>query len=102
MHPPAPELCLFGVARLQRADQLLHLGARKAIALLAVLAVDGPSSRARLAALLWPNLDDGAARRNLRRELSTAAPPSRASNAPVRWRGRSVMCRSSGPRSSTS
>lgn len=43
---------------------------RKTAALLAILAVDGPTSRARLAALLWPDSDEKKARGNLRQTLS--------------------------------
>ncbi len=38
-------------------------------ALLAVLALDGPTPRAKLAALLWPEVDDDKARNNLRQRL---------------------------------
>ena len=63
------DLLLFGRPRLQRGGQVLHVGARKAIALLALLALEGPLARERLASLLWPDVDLGAARRNLRREV---------------------------------
>jgi len=43
---------------------------RKAAALLAILAMDGPTSRARLAAHLWPDSDEKKARGNLRQTLS--------------------------------
>lgn len=43
---------------------------RKTAALLAILAVDGPTSRARLAAHLWPDSDEKKARGNLRQTLS--------------------------------
>ena len=46
-----------------------RLPIKKSIALLAVLAVEGACTRAKLATLLWDTLDDEAARRNLRREL---------------------------------
>jgi DNA-binding SARP family transcriptional activator len=42
---------------------------RKCIALLAVLALDGPCTRAHMATLLWDGHNDADARRNLRREL---------------------------------
>jgi DNA-binding SARP family transcriptional activator len=42
----------------------------KGAALLAVLAIDGPTPRERLAAWLWPQQDATASRRNLRRELA--------------------------------
>ncbi|MBP6564498.1 MAG: hypothetical protein KA200_02680, partial [Burkholderiales bacterium] len=37
--------------------------------LLAYLAIEGPAPRARLAALLWPDVDDERARGNLRQRL---------------------------------
>ena len=46
------------------------LPSRRALALLAVLAVDGESPRGRLAALFWGDHDNASARRNLRRELA--------------------------------
>jgi len=62
-------LVLFGLPRLQRDGHALHVGARKALALLALLALDGALPREHLAALLWPDVDIAAARRNLRREV---------------------------------
>ena len=50
------------------ADKLLPLAARDA-ALLAWLALEGPTPRARLAALLWPDSDADAARNALRQRL---------------------------------
>jgi DNA-binding SARP family transcriptional activator len=67
---PAPsELELFGPPRLLREGVAVHVGARKALALLSLLALESNLSRDRLAALLWPDVDTAAARRNLRREL---------------------------------
>ncbi|HEY0839379.1 MAG TPA: SARP family transcriptional regulator, partial [Vulgatibacter sp.] len=43
---------------------------RKTAALLAIVAVDGPTARARLAAHLWPDSDEKKARGNLRQTLS--------------------------------
>lgn len=60
---------LLGAPRVLCAGRELRLPVKKSLALLAVLAVDGRCTRARLAALLWGELDDEAARRNLRREL---------------------------------
>lgn len=60
---------LLGAPRVLRAGTALRLPVRKTVALLAVLAVDGRCTRAKLATLLWGELDDEAARRNLRREL---------------------------------
>lgn len=42
---------------------------RKAAGLLAMLALDGPQQRGKLAALLWPDIDAAAARNNLRQTL---------------------------------
>jgi DNA-binding SARP family transcriptional activator len=42
---------------------------RKDAALLALLAIDGAIPRAKAAALLWPDVDDEAARNNLRQRL---------------------------------
>ncbi|WP_036218288.1 AfsR/SARP family transcriptional regulator, partial [Calidithermus chliarophilus] len=42
---------------------------RKPAALLAYLALEGPTRRTRLAGLLWPGLDEGPARNNLRQAL---------------------------------
>jgi DNA-binding SARP family transcriptional activator len=72
MRPAAPtafELGFFGQPRLLREGVAVHVGARKAMALLALLALKGALPRERLAALLWPDVDAAAARRNLRREL---------------------------------
>jgi DNA-binding SARP family transcriptional activator len=67
--PTALELGLFGQPRLLRQGVAVHVGARKAMALMALLALEGGLPRERLAALLWPDVDAAAARRNLRREL---------------------------------
>jgi DNA-binding SARP family transcriptional activator/tetratricopeptide (TPR) repeat protein len=63
-------LRVLGTPTLQLDGQLLGLAIRKTWALLVHLAVDGPTPRARLAARLWPGLDESTARRNLRRELA--------------------------------
>lgn len=47
----------------------VELPTRKALALLAYLAVAGPATRSRLASLLWSDQGDEDARRNLRQEL---------------------------------
>ncbi|WP_326534800.1 ATP-binding protein [Pseudorhodoferax sp.] len=72
--PPAPDtaaalLDVLGPPRLAIAGRLAAPGARKAIALLAYLALEGRSTRAKLATLFWPELSGASARRNLRREL---------------------------------
>lgn len=66
---PTLELTLHGRPRLRLGDAIVRLGSRKAIALCLVLALDGARTREQLAALLWPDFDAGAARRNLRRDL---------------------------------
>lgn len=67
---PALALQLSGAPRLLVAGAERALPGRRALALAAVLAADGPTTRARLAALLWARLDEPSARRNLRRELA--------------------------------
>ena len=61
---------LFGSPRLQRDNQPVTLNRRKALALLAYLAVTHrPQSREALATLLWPEQDQSKALTNLRGEL---------------------------------
>ncbi len=60
---------LFGVPRVFHGDRELALTVRKTLALFVYLAVEGPTSRARLAELFWGGLDEATARRNLRRAL---------------------------------
>lgn len=60
---------LFGAPRVLRGGSLLKLPARKTLAILACLALEGRLTRAKLATRLWEELDSAAARRNLRREL---------------------------------
>ena len=68
--PPARlSLRLIGAPRVAVDARAVALGSRKALALLALLALDGMSARVRLAALLWPDQDETSARRNLRREV---------------------------------
>ena len=62
-------LQLLGAPRLLRDGQVLRVGSRKALALLAVTALDEGATRERLAGLLWPDVEPASARRNLRREL---------------------------------
>lgn len=63
---------LFGPPRIERDGESVAVDTRKAIALLAYLAVTGrPHSRDHLAALLWPEADQARARSALRRTLST-------------------------------
>jgi DNA-binding SARP family transcriptional activator/tetratricopeptide (TPR) repeat protein len=62
---------LLGPPRVEVAGAQLAVDTRKAIALLAVLAVSGrPQSRERLSTLLWPDSDPPRARGALRRTLS--------------------------------
>lgn len=65
-------LTLFGPPTVTRDRQPIHIGRRKALALLAYLAVNQRTqSRAHLATLLWPLYDEAGARAELRRALST-------------------------------
>ncbi len=72
--PPDPttgpmRLELLGTPGVTADGRPLAAGSRKVLAMLGFVALEGRSSRARLAALLWPELDGASARRNLRREL---------------------------------
>lgn len=67
--PAAARLLLLGEPRLLLADGSAHALERKDAALLALLAVDGATPRAKAASLLWPDVDDDAARNNLRQRL---------------------------------
>lgn len=60
----------LGVVVLRAGDRAIPLSIRKTMALLVLLAREGPMPRERIAALLWPSLDERTARRNLRRELA--------------------------------
>jgi predicted ATPase/DNA-binding SARP family transcriptional activator len=61
----------FGVPRLEQDGNKLPLGRRKALAMLAYLAISGqPQARDSLLALLWPEHEPDSARANLRRDLS--------------------------------
>ena len=64
------ELDLLGPVRLRREGNPLALSVKKTQALLVVLARGGSMPRARVVALLWPQLDESSGRRNLRRELA--------------------------------
>ncbi|MFN0183194.1 MAG: ATP-binding protein [Aquabacterium sp.] len=63
-------LKLLGQPALWRGGQPVRLTIRKTWCLLVLLASAGAAPRARLAASLWPALDEATARRNLRRELA--------------------------------
>ena len=65
-------LRLFGHPQIEMDGRLVEMDTRKAIALLAYLALTGQShSRDALAAFLWPDYDHSNARAALRRTLST-------------------------------
>jgi adenylate cyclase len=69
---PRLALYLLGPPRIERAGEELHIPRRKAIALLAYLAMEpGRHSRDALATLFWPDYDQSGARGRLRRTLST-------------------------------
>ena len=72
--PPDPPAPSRGCIRLRAGGQFATGGAvielePKDALLLAYLAVEGPTSRGRLAALLWPDVDEERARGNLRQRL---------------------------------
>ena len=63
-------LDILGPTQLRRDGVVIALGVKKTLALLVLLARGGAMSRARVVALLWPELDEPSGRRNLRRELA--------------------------------
>ena len=63
-------LDVLGPFVLRRNGIVVPLAIKKTQALLLLLAVAGAQRRERLAALLWPQLDESTGRRNLRRELA--------------------------------
>lgn len=65
-----PSLQLLGIAALQLPDGSRHVLERKDAGLCAYLALEGATPRGRLAALLWPKVDDEKARTNLRQRLA--------------------------------
>ena len=68
---PRLSLHLLGPPRVELDDRSVQIPRRKALALLAYLAVTRrPHSRDALAALLWPEYDQSSARADLRRTLS--------------------------------
>ena len=72
MSEASPRLLLLQLLthpRLVRDGEAVHVGSRKALTLLALLALEGGATRSRLTALLWPEADLASGRRNLRREL---------------------------------
>ena len=97
VNPPAGlALHVLGPVRLCRDGRPLALGTRKVQALLVVLVLDGGASRERLCALLWPGLDEPAARRNLRRELArlreAGAPEAVRADGDHLWPGPGLSC----------
>ncbi|WP_019587640.1 BTAD domain-containing putative transcriptional regulator [Deinococcus apachensis] len=69
MPRPTWQLDLFGHPRLLDPDGRDVRADRKSLALLAYLALEGPSSRSRLAGLLWPDTVEATARNNLVHKL---------------------------------
>jgi len=70
--PSVLQITLFGPPQVTANGRRVDFDTRKAVALLAHLAVSGAArSREQLAALLWPEYDDEHARGALRRTLST-------------------------------
>ncbi|MDP1900167.1 MAG: BTAD domain-containing putative transcriptional regulator [Rubrivivax sp.] len=65
----AAQLRLLGVPSLRRQDGSVYFLERLEAALLAHLLIEGPASRAEMAALLWPEVDAPRARGNLRQRL---------------------------------
>ena len=64
------ELRLMGFPQIRLDDRPVPFGLRKGFALLAYLATEGrPLQRDQIAGLLWPEMDDEAARARLRRTL---------------------------------
>jgi DNA-binding SARP family transcriptional activator len=63
-----PEVLLFGPPEIRAADTAVELPTRKLLAVIAYLALEGETSRATLAALLWESTEERA-RANLRGEL---------------------------------
>jgi DNA-binding SARP family transcriptional activator/Flp pilus assembly protein TadD len=68
---PALDLRLLGEPVVTVAGSPIDVDTRKAIAILAYLAVEGPTSRDHLVALLWPEASSDRARATLRRTLSS-------------------------------
>ncbi len=66
--PPMLRIDLLGSPSLHLAERSVPL-ARKDAALLAILALDGPTAATRLAALLWPDVDEKQAANNLRQRI---------------------------------
>ena len=69
MSSGSTRILLFGAPRIVRGGAGIALPVRKTMALFVYLAVEGRSTRSRLADLFWSELDETTARRNLRRAL---------------------------------
>ncbi|MFC4454257.1 BTAD domain-containing putative transcriptional regulator [Deinococcus sonorensis] len=69
MSLPTWQLDLFGQPGLRGPDGQDLRADRKSVALLAYLALEGPTSRSRMAGLLWPDTLEGTARNNLVHKL---------------------------------
>ena len=67
------ELRLLGVPVVSQDGVQLALPTRKAVGLIAYLALEGPTERSTLAGLLWSDFDPETARKNLRQELHRIA-----------------------------
>src|SRR6476619_6783152 len=68
---PELSLSLFGPPRAALDGTAVPIGRRKALALLALLALEeSPAGRDRLAAIFWPDEDPASSRASLRRMLS--------------------------------
>jgi DNA-binding SARP family transcriptional activator/tetratricopeptide (TPR) repeat protein len=63
------ELCLLGHARVRANGFEINFATRKALGLLAYLALEGATSRSKLADLFWSDMNEDAARNNLRKEV---------------------------------
>ncbi len=72
------EFQLFGQPEFRLNGNELNLSVRKVLALLAYLTIEGSGSRSVLAGLLWTELDEASARRNLRQRLYRLSPPELA------------------------
>lgn len=67
--PADVRICLLNSPRLSPADGQERVLERKDAALIAMLAQDGPTQRARIATCLWPSVSERQARTNLRQRL---------------------------------
>ncbi len=78
------KLYFLGTPRIELADEPVTMDTRKAVAMLAYLALSGErQSRDSLAALLWSEFDDSRAKAALRRTLSTLKTAVGANNLSI-------------------